>query len=457
MRWLVNAGTCDFWHDNWLDSGALYLRTPVNGALTFKDFIRDGRWDSLVLAQYFPSDIMALILQHPTPEGERPDEVVWMPTPSGQFSLSSAFQEVRQARNASWLFSRIWHPQIPLKVSFFMLRLLRGRLPLDDILGKFGIQGPSKCFCCSLSEGESIEHIFAQGQLAKAVWDFFGATCGLFLSQVPLRDTLVAWWLSSQSDVHKRLVVDILPSFICWHVWKARNKAVWEGVHLSCGEVCRAILRDVSEVVAGKFGKVTVALTFNQFLDQISAHRPIQRCRLVRWHAPSGGFMLLNTDGCSKGNPGPSGGGGVLRDSAGQVLVGYSAFLGVNTSLRAEALALLTGLRLCVHKGYTQVRVQSDSLVLVGILQRRFQCPWHIRREVAHIWQIVDDPGLFSHCFREANKVADILANEGLLHPQVPVTVYDQAHNLPQLAKGEVRMDKLGFPSIRLYGFHPLD
>mgnify|MGYP004704305189 FL=1 len=67
MRWLVNAGTCDFWHDNWLGSGALFLRTPVNGVLTFKDFIRDGRWDSLVLAQYFPSDIMALILQHPIP------------------------------------------------------------------------------------------------------------------------------------------------------------------------------------------------------------------------------------------------------------------------------------------------------------------------------------------------------------------------------------------------------
>ena len=46
--------------------------------------------------------------------------------------------------------------------------------------------------------------------------------------------------------------------------------------------------------------------------------------------------------------------------------------------------------------------------------------------------------------------MADILANEGLLHPQVPVTVYDQAHNLPQLAKGEVRMDKLGFPSLRV-------
>ena len=135
---------CSTWADKWsYPCGGWYMR-----ALTFRDFIRDGRWNSMLLAQYLPSDVTALILQHPILEGERPDEVVWMSMTSGQFSLCSAFQEVRQARNASWLFSLIWHPQIPLKVSFFMLRLLMGRLSLDDILGKFGIQGPSKCFCC---------------------------------------------------------------------------------------------------------------------------------------------------------------------------------------------------------------------------------------------------------------------------------------------------------------------
>ena len=85
----------------------------------------------------------------------------------------------------------------------------------------------------------------------------------------------------------------------------------------------------------------------------------------------------------------------------------------------------------------------------MGILQRRYQCPWHIRREVTQIWQLAEDLGQFSHCFREANKVADILANVGLLHLHDPARVYEQPCTLPQLARGEVRMDKLGFPSIR--------
>lgn len=56
-------------------------------------------------------------------------------------------------------------------------------------------------------------------------------------------------------------------------------------------------------------------------------------------------YFTLNTDGCSKGNPGTSGGGGVIRDAVGLPLVGFSAFFGEASSIQAEALALLIGLR----------------------------------------------------------------------------------------------------------------
>ncbi|XP_071940013.1 uncharacterized protein [Coffea arabica] len=272
MRWLVNAGTCDFWYDNWLGNGALFLKAPVQGDLSFRDFIVDGKWNSVGLAEYLPRDITTMILQHSTPEGERPDEVVWVSTTSGSFSLSSAFREVRQARNPSWIFSHIWLPQLPVKVSLFMLRLLMRRLPLDDILGKFGFQLPSKCFCSSMAAaaGESIEHIFSTGQLAVEIWGVFGSSCGICLPAVSLRERLVAWWLSPHSDAQRRHVVSILPSFICWHIWKARNKAIFEGVELTRGEICHGILRDIFATVEIKFRHGIVAQTFDQFCERLS-------------------------------------------------------------------------------------------------------------------------------------------------------------------------------------------
>ena len=67
----MNTGTCNFWYDNWLDNGALFHRVEVHGTLTFKNFLVDGTWNSMLLAHYFPRDITALILQQPPPDGER--------------------------------------------------------------------------------------------------------------------------------------------------------------------------------------------------------------------------------------------------------------------------------------------------------------------------------------------------------------------------------------------------
>ena len=72
---------------------------------------------------------------------------------------------------------------------------------------------------------------------------------------------------------------------------------------------------------------------------------------------------MLNTDGCSKGNPGWSRGGGILWDSSGGPILSFSTFFGIRSSLQAEDLAMLTGLRMCVEQGFVNVDLQSDSQV----------------------------------------------------------------------------------------------
>lgn len=40
----------------------------------------------------------------------------------------------------------------------------------------------------------------------------------------------------------------------------------------------------------------------------------------TRWLCPSMGRVKINSDGCSRGNPGASGGGSILKSSDGNVL-----------------------------------------------------------------------------------------------------------------------------------------
>ncbi|XP_027156511.1 uncharacterized protein LOC113757398 [Coffea eugenioides] len=214
MVWLLNDGTCDFWYDNWLGSGPLFLRAFVVPGLSFSDVMVNGTWDSYRLSQILPPTIVDEVMHSPALSGRGTDQVIWRSTQSGLFTLVAAFQEVHQGRNRSLVFSRIWHARIPLRVSLFMLRLLTRRLPLDDVLGEMGFQLASKCFCCALATGETLEHVFFAGQLALQVWAYFQNICGIGSSYDSLRAHLFDWWMSPTPRGKQRFVFDIVPVFI---------------------------------------------------------------------------------------------------------------------------------------------------------------------------------------------------------------------------------------------------
>ncbi|KAG7945159.1 hypothetical protein I3843_15G138800 [Carya illinoinensis] len=66
---------------------------------------------------------------------------------------------------------------------------------------------------------------------------------------------------------------------------------------------------------------------------------PIQ---LLSWARPPKGRLKLNLDGSSLGNPGPSGGGGILRDGNGKLIFAYSMSFGNLTSIYLGFCVYLT-------------------------------------------------------------------------------------------------------------------
>jgi hypothetical protein len=59
----------------------------------------------------------------------------------------------------------------------------------------------------------------------------------------------------------------------------------------------------------------------------------------VKWVSPLSSWTKLNTDSASLGNPGLAGGGGVILDSSGSWIGGYSRAIGITTSVRFELKA----------------------------------------------------------------------------------------------------------------------
>src|SRR5262249_44723780 len=88
---------------------------------------------------------------------------------------------------------------------------------------------------------------------------------------------------------------------------------------------------------------------------------------------PTGGWYTAHCDGGSRGNPGPAGYGAVIEDPKGSVVARLSEFLGRQTNNFAEYKGLLAVLTWAKEYGARQLRVVSDSELMVKQMKGQYK------------------------------------------------------------------------------------
>lgn len=73
----------------------------------------------------------------------------------------------------------------------------------------------------------------------------------------------------------------------------------------------------------------------------------LNKATVTKWCCPVRGRFKFNADGCSKGNPGHSEGGSILRNAEGKVIWAQADYYGIQINTVAEAKALWQGLNRC--------------------------------------------------------------------------------------------------------------
>jgi len=89
--------------------------------------------------------------------------------------------------------------------------------------------------------------------------------------------------------------------------------------------------------------------------------------------SPASRDLVLIVDGASRGNPGPSAIGVVIKDAHGKVLREIGEYIGEFTNNVAEYRALLRALEEAKEMGAGAVEVRSDSDLLVSQLQGSYK------------------------------------------------------------------------------------
>lgn len=126
---------------------------------------------------------------------------------------------------------------------------------------------------------------------------------------------------------------------------------------------------------------------------------------------------ILEFDGASKGNPGKSGAGAILRAEDGRVISRLRQGLGLATNNVAEYQALILGMKHALKKGFKHIRVQGDSNLVCmqvnGLWQTKNENMANLCKEA----KLLKDKFLsfkISHVLREFNSAADEQANLGV-------------------------------------------
>ncbi|MQL88940.1 hypothetical protein Taro_021522 [Colocasia esculenta] len=344
----------------------------------------------------------------------------------------------------------IWHSAYNPRAALFGWRVLHRAIPTDDQVSAFGIHLASKFSCCTTPAAEDIDHLFLSGEIASSLWRW--ARPLIRSSAVGPRISITLWNTLSVSN--RQSAFDFISIYtvllILWEIWKDRCAKRHDSKVKSLNGILSDIKYAINTAVQGiSFKRNCSQLQLRTLLHYgFTPKFKMKRPKLVRWNPPHLGFYL-NMDGASKGNPGLCGGGGCIRDSKGDIRLGFAFSYGQGDSLTTEARALCDGLRLANHHGIHISTVFSDSLVLVQSLRTNrcpsWKCTWWWREASSLLRK---SSAQLHHAYRETNRVADALAVYACnTHGS---SVFHNPSSLPFVCKGLAALDKAGLPSVRL-------
>jgi ribonuclease HI len=124
--------------------------------------------------------------------------------------------------------------------------------------------------------------------------------------------------------------------------------------------------------------------------------------------------LIINTDGGSRGNPGPAASGVVIKSADGKVVEAFGRYLGETTNNQAEYKAILFGLQEAKKYRPRRVHFLMDSELACRQLNGQYRVK---NKELMPIYTDIKDlersleQVTYTHVYREKNQEADAQVN----------------------------------------------
>ncbi|KAH0778130.1 hypothetical protein KY290_004557 [Solanum tuberosum] len=308
------------------------------------------------------------------------DKAWRMGNTTGNFTVKSAWDLLRHIRDEREILKFIWNKGIPLRINFFLWRVWKGRVPTDDNLQIMRINVPSRYWCCEQYKQETMEHLFLTASIATKLWKHFANFAGIVVEGKRLYHLMKVWW-HTQAPSKVMNIYKVIPALITWTLWKRRNSRKYGG-DISLQSMISQVLQNVQFILKKKFPWIEMrGQNWEEMIRRLNANKSRLYHCIVRWDAPHEDVIKCNTDGASKGNLGISAYGYCLRNSNDDLIHAAAENIGITTNVEAEMRVILEAIRYCVNKKMRKIILESDSLLMVKIINEAWKVPWVIAQE----------------------------------------------------------------------------
>ncbi|XP_075097373.1 uncharacterized protein LOC142174882 [Nicotiana tabacum] len=355
------------------------------------DVTLDSEWDVDMLFEMLPEDLAVHILEKIKPPS--PQQVLdipcWMLETRGYFSVKSACEYTRRRDEPRTTYRMIWVKGLPFKITFFMWKVWKAKLPLDDFLKRVGYCMPSKCWCCVQPDEESLQRLFFRSETAKTTWKYFLSRAGIAVEGLTLHQAITKCWTANVC-LKLKPVKQALPSCVVWQLWKRRNSMKYGDV-VTTSRVIYQVSSNLQALVKVRKPRMDmVPHKWQDLLTMMENFTPKLKVTKVMWEFPSAGWLKVNTDGASRGNPGRSSIGFCIRNENGDIVKSVGKEIEETTNTVAEAKAV-EALRFCRFQQYSHVWLQTDSMLLKKIMDGIWKPSWIISEEVEEMMQLMNE------------------------------------------------------------------
>ncbi|KAL6140699.1 hypothetical protein ACLB2K_058995 [Fragaria x ananassa] len=420
MRWRIGNGcTAKFWSDKWSPCGILsdlaLIGSNIDLHATISEFWIEGSWNLPLLYLSLPPEVVDIIFAIPISQCDLQDKIMWGGTSYGVFSVKSAYRllcDDYDFQSYPWL--KNWSLNIPPKLKIFLWTFVSSKLLTNMQRVKRHLSG-NPCYHHCTDAPETMLHLFRDCPMAMMVWRSFNIPINMWNTFTLNWDGWIFANLMQDQCHINNMNWNIFFIFCCWFIWKWRCKCIFE------------------ERFRYPYNFTDVILNYAAEWTKASAKHKMQRVEQVEalsWIKPVLGVHKLNVDG-SRTRAGDIGAGGIIRDSSGCWCGGFMVNIGAGEVLQAEAWGLFYGIQLALSMKIPKLEIESDSAVLVNLLQNSDMDVHPLGTIVLNCRAMMQhfDFVQIKHIHRERNMVADLLAKNSTLNAK-GICIFNESPDL---------------------------